>query len=146
MIYIPTQEDKVFAKSVYNEVIFTQVLDPKKVKEAFTRLFGYQALNANVAKRLLAAYFTYTDFVDAPVNAKNKINDYIPADDSEDIKELQINLQLGDIEPKIEAQENSNDHYSDAQEKTITDYVGISQAKLDKRSKEYRESIGRDSK
>jgi len=59
MEYKPTQEDIVFAKQVYDTIIFTQVLNPFAVKEAFRKLFGYDAQNAQQAKIKVSAYFIY---------------------------------------------------------------------------------------
>jgi anti-sigma28 factor (negative regulator of flagellin synthesis) len=57
--YKPTNEDILWAKDVYDRIIFTQVLNPLAVKQAFKKLFGYEAQNAQQAKIKVSAYFIY---------------------------------------------------------------------------------------
>ena len=59
MNYKPTNDDITFAKNVFDTVIKTQVLNPLLVKEAYKKLFGLDAQNAQQAKIKLFAYFTY---------------------------------------------------------------------------------------
>jgi len=55
----PSNEDLLWAKEVYDTIIVTQILSPAKVKEAFRKVFGYDAPNFQQAKIKLFAYFTY---------------------------------------------------------------------------------------
>jgi len=60
MEYTPKKSDIMYAKKVYDNIIFTQTLNPNEVKLAFKKLFGYDAVNPNQAKQKVAAYFLYT--------------------------------------------------------------------------------------
>jgi len=59
MEYIPTPTDIAFAKKVYDEVIWTQVLNPVLVNEAHKRLFGHNADNKAQAKVRVFNWFQY---------------------------------------------------------------------------------------
>jgi len=66
--YTPTRQDIVDAKKIYDEIIFTQVLNPAEVKRAFKLIFGYDSYNQHDAKRLVATWFQYTyksDMIDS---------------------------------------------------------------------------------
>jgi len=60
MEYKANQEDILKAKKIYDEIIWTQVLNPQKVKEAFKLIFGYDAQTVQQAKIKVGAYFQYT--------------------------------------------------------------------------------------
>jgi hypothetical protein len=57
--YIPTIEDIIWAKKVYDDVIWTQVLNPTLVLEAHKKLFGFSADNKIQAKIRVFNWFQY---------------------------------------------------------------------------------------
>ena len=60
MEYTPSTTDIIFAKGIYDSVIMTQTLKPLEIKEAFKRLFGYDAYTSQQAKIKVACWFQYT--------------------------------------------------------------------------------------
>lgn len=60
MEYKPQADDIMFAKQIYNEVIWTQTLNPNAIRAAYKRLFGYDALTTTQAKIKISAWFQYT--------------------------------------------------------------------------------------
>lgn len=75
-----TQADILEAKRIYDEIIFTQTLNPTEVKRAYKLLFGKDAFNAREAKMQVAAYFTYiykqVDTVDTVAPQENALQSH----------------------------------------------------------------------
>ena len=110
MEYKPKQEDIAFAKDVYDRIIFTQVLNPFAVKEAFKKLFGYDAVSAQQAKIKVSAYFIYTY-------------------KAVDVTETAVPENSTSISTDTSTQSHSEDvgRYDDDTEVINTTYVGIAE-------------------
>lgn len=88
MSYKPTLEDLVFAKKVFDEIIWTQTLNPTVVREAFRKVFGYDAVTYQQAKIKLFAYFQHefkgfdkTDIVLPDSTAASTTGEYTHTED-----------------------------------------------------------------
>ena len=60
MEYKPQADDIKFAKQIYDEVIWTQTLNPNAIRAAYKRLFGHDAITTTQAKIKISAWFQYT--------------------------------------------------------------------------------------
>jgi len=107
MDYKPTNEQIAQAKLIYDEIIFKMVLNKEKIMEAFRLLNGYDAMNQQQARKLVAIYFTY-NYV-APVNeVKEEVKS--PNVKEETLKKVVEDLDdlFSDEKPKVNNNFKSN--------------------------------------
>lgn len=127
MEYKPTKDDIKFAEDVYNNVIWTQVLNPVLIREAHKRLFGFDAITAQQAKIKVASYFMYTHkAVDstetADINTPSIVGESSHAEDfaknsESDNQEVKDSPEMGsltisELEAQYELAETANEKRS----------------------------------
>lgn len=128
MNYNPTKEDILWAKDVYDKVIWTQTLNPQAIREAFKRLFGYDAINAQQAKIKVSMYFTYQykeDSVDTnlPLDSEtlsvNNTNQSHQEDLTPSLSDIELisDTDNQDVSEKIKLLEADYENAVDANEK-----------------------------
>jgi hypothetical protein len=133
MSYKPTSQQIEDAKNVYDNIIFTQTLNPNEVKRAFKLLYGYDAYTAQQAKQVVSAYFLY-QYQKTDVTETTAPLETVQESHSEDFTHAPI-LDNDTEELRFLNNIDKSDGFIDV-------YARIDDVKtrIDKRSKEYKQS------
>jgi hypothetical protein len=115
-MYKPSNVEVQTAKSIYDNIVVNQVLEPVRVKEAYAMIFGEKPINLTHAKIKLFAWFQYeyknyageaiTDSVGTLLNKNDQSHDEGEVIAEVDDELIEMENKLIDLEQEIRFLQN----------------------------------------